>query len=133
MIQYKRVYAAAEASDGLRVMVDRLWPRGCNKASLKLDDWLPDVAPSTELRQAYKHEADGFAAFAKQYRQELASHPEYWQGLLSKAEQGTLTLLFAAREPQLSNARVLAEFLEEELDRRDPPSSPTCYAGCAEE
>lgn len=128
MVQYKRVYEPVEGSDGVRVLVDRLWPRGCSKARLQLDSWLPDVAPSTELRHEYQHETSAFAAFDKKYRQELAAHPEHWQGLLGIAERGTLTLLFAARDAQLSNARVLAEFLDDELDRRDQPSSPTCYA-----
>ncbi|MDX1298940.1 MAG: DUF488 family protein [Pseudomonas sp.] len=128
MLQYKRVYEPVASADGLRVLVDRLWPRGLSKQALQLDAWLPDVAPSTELRREYQHQASAFAAFAKKYREELAAHPEHWQGLLGMAEQGTLTLLFAARDPQLSNARVLAEFLEDELDRRDQPNSPTCYA-----
>lgn len=128
MLQYKRVYEPIEDSDGLRVLVDRLWPRGLSKQALQLDAWLPDVAPSSELRREYQHQASAFTAFAKKYREELAAHPEHWQGLLGMAEQGTLTLLFAARDPQLSNARVLAEFLEDELDRRDQPNSATCYA-----
>lgn len=127
MLQYKRVYEPAESSDGVRVLVDRLWPRGLSKQALQLDAWLPDVAPSTELRREYQHQASAFAAFSEKYREQLIAHPEHWQGLLGMAEQGTLTLLFAARDPQLSNARVLAEFLEDELDRRDQPSSPTCY------
>lgn len=129
MIQCKRVYAVPAAEDGFRVLVDRLWPRGCKKASLALDAWLPDVAPSTELRKSFCHEAERFAEFRLLYRAELAAHPQHWWGLLEKAGQGTLTLLFAARDEQQNNARVLAEFLEQELDRRRPASSPVCYAG----
>lgn len=128
MIQCKRVYDAVAASDGQRILVDRLWPRGCSKASLQLHGWLREAAPSTELRRRFDHTPAAFAEFRQQYRRELAAHPEYWQGLLDIAERGTLTLLFAARETRLNNAQVLAEFLEEELDRRGASSSPVCYA-----
>ncbi|MCY1288757.1 hypothetical protein D9M68_463900 [compost metagenome] len=129
MIQCKRVYAASEAGDGYRVLVDRLWPRGCRKDSLRLDAWLRDVAPSAELRKTFHHEAERFDDFRQHYRQELAAHPEHWWPLLDKARDGTLTLLYAAKDEQRNNARVLAEFLEEELDRHAPGSSPVCYAG----
>jgi uncharacterized protein YeaO (DUF488 family) len=128
MIQCKRVYAASSATDGRRVLVDRLWPRGISKTKLQLDAWLPEVAPSTQLRRQFAHEPQAFEAFRTQYRIELAAHPEYWQGLLELAEQGVLTLLFTARDTQLNNAQVLAEFLEDELARRGPSSSPVCYA-----
>lgn len=128
MIQCKRVYQAASATDGRRVLVDRLWPRGCSKATLALDGWLREVAPSAELRRQFGHAPEHFGEFRERYRRELAAHPEYWQGLLHSAEQGTLTLLFAARDTRLNNAQVLAEFLEEELDRRAEPSSAVCYA-----
>lgn len=128
MIQCKRVYDAVAATDGRRVLVDRLWPRGCSKATLQLDAWLREVAPSAELRRQFGHAPELFAEFRQQYRRELAAHPEYWQGLLEIAGKGTLTLLFAARELRLNNAQVLAEFLEEELDRRAEPSSAVCYA-----
>jgi uncharacterized protein YeaO (DUF488 family) len=95
---------------------------------LQLDAWLREVAPSAELRRQFGHAPERFAEFRQLYRRELAGHPEYWQGLLESAGNGTLTLLFAAREQQLNNAQVLAEFLEEELDRRAEPSSAVCYA-----
>lgn len=128
MIQCKRVYEAISPDDGQRVLVDRLWPRGLDKAALQLDEWLPEVAPSTPLRRQFGHDPAAFAAFRLHYRAELAAHPEHWQGLLVRTERGRLTLLFAARDPLLNNACVLAEFLEEELDRRGAPSSPVCYA-----
>ncbi len=128
MIQCKRAYAAVDRTDGARVLVDRLWPRGCSKARLALTAWLKDVAPSPALRQGFGHDPALFDEFRRRYRRELAAHPEHWQGLLALAEQGCLTLLFAARDEQLNNARVLADFLEEELERRGPPSSPVCYA-----
>ncbi|EXF45386.1 putative bacteriophage protein [Pseudomonas sp. BAY1663] len=129
MIQCKRAYQAAAASDGRRVLVDRLWPRNCRKENLPLDAWLPALAPSTELRRAFKGGSLAFAEFRQRYRTELAAHPEHWWPLLEPAERGTLTLIYAARDEQHNNAQVLAEWLEEELDRLDRPSSPACYAG----
>lgn len=127
MIQCRRVYEPMATSDGVRVLVDRRWPRGCRKDELALDAWLRDVAPSAQLRQQFGHDPALFADFRQQYRRQLAGHPEYWQGLLNQAERGTLTLLYAARDEQYNNARVLAEFLEDELERRGPSSSPVCY------
>lgn len=129
MIQCKRVYEPAEPADGYRVLVDRLWPRGRRKADLALDAWLREVAPSTALRKTFGHHSEGFETFSERYRAELAAHPEHWLGLLDKARQGRLTLLFAAKDERRNNARVLAEFLEEELERQRPGSSPVCYAG----
>ena len=128
MIRCKRVYAPIAGDDGARVLVDRLWPRGCRRESLALHAWLRDVAPSAALRREFAHDPSRFAEFCRRYRAELACHPEHWQGLLELAGRDTLTLLFAARDERCNNARVLAEFLEEELERRGPPSSPVCYA-----
>lgn len=129
MICCKRVYEPREESDGYRVLVDRLWPRGCRKEQLHHDEWLPAVAPSAELRRQFAHRIEAFTAFREDYRRELAAHPEYWQGLLARAAAGTLTLLYAARDRERNNARVLQEFLEDELERRGTSSSPVCYAG----
>lgn len=129
MIQCRRVYEERRDDDGRRVLVDRLWPRGCRKEALALDAWLRDVAPSTALRRDFCHDPALFDQFRLRYRDELAAHPEHWQGLLQMAREGRLTLLFAAKDEQANNARVLAEFLEEELDREGPSSSPVCYAG----
>ncbi|MFC4863442.1 DUF488 domain-containing protein [Pseudomonas sp. MAHUQ-62] len=129
MIQCKRVFDAVQSGDGQRVLVDRLWPRGCQKESLALTTWLKEVAPSDSLRKQFCHDPALFDEFRLLYRAELAAHPEYWQGLLEMARKGDLTLLYAARDEVHNNARVLAEFLEEELERSGPPSSPVCYAG----
>lgn len=129
MIQCKRVYLEAETSDGIRVLVDRLWPRGVARDALALDEWLPDVAPSSELRKSFAHRAEVFDEFRTAYRRELCAHPEHWQRLLQWATKGTLTLLYAARDEAHNNAGVLAEFLEDELLRHDSSSSPVCYQG----
>lgn len=129
MIRCKRVYDPVEANDGQRVLVDRLWPRGCRKETLELTAWLRDVAPSTQLRQQFHSDPEQFDEFRRLYRQQLAAHPEFWQVLLAPARDKCLTLLFAAHDQQHNNAMVLAEFLEDELERSGPPSSPVCYAG----
>ncbi|MNQ51115.1 hypothetical protein D3C85_650830 [compost metagenome] len=129
MIRYKRVYEPVDKQDGQRVLVDRLWPRGCRKDALGLAAWLREVAPSDSLRKQFCHDPALFDEFRLLYRAELAAHPEHWQGLLDVARKGTLTLLYAAKDEAHNNALVLAEFLEEELERGGPPSSPVCYAG----
>lgn len=129
MIQCKRAYEPPSLEDGQRILVDRLWPRGCRKDTLGLHAWLPDLAPSTALRKAFKGGEIGFATFRQRYRDELAGHPEHWWALLEMAGRGTLTLIYAAQDERQNNARVLAEWLEEEMQRLERPSSPACLAG----
>ncbi|EPJ8755220.1 TPA: DUF488 domain-containing protein [Pseudomonas putida] len=127
MIRCKRVYEAAAADDGQRVLVDRLWPRNLRKENLHAQ-WLREVAPSDDLRKALHQGEVDFAGFTQRYQRELAAHPEYWYPLLDLAGKGPLTLLYAGKDTEHNNARVLAEWLESELDRRGPCSSPVCYA-----
>ncbi len=129
MIRCKRAYLPADPEDGQRVLVDRRWPRGCRKDNLALHAWLADLAPSVELRKAFKGGAMQFDEFSRRYRGELAAHPEHWWPLLELAERGTLTLVYAARDEQQNNARVLAEWLEQKGERLERPSSPACMAG----
>ncbi|MDF3931777.1 DUF488 domain-containing protein [Pseudomonas citronellolis] len=128
MIRYKRAYEAPAPDDGYRVLVDRLWPRGIRKEDLRMDEWLKDASPSNELRQRFHHDPTQFEAFRQAYHAELAAHPEHWWKLLGIAGQGHLTLLYGAKDTEHNNARVLAEFLEDELERVEPGSSPVCYA-----
>lgn len=127
MICCKRVYQSVSPEDGQRVLVDRLWPRNMRKDALH-GQWLRDVAPSDALRRAFHAGDMDFAGFSEHYRAELAAHPEHWYPLLDLAARGTLTLLFAGKDTAHNNARVLADWLEEELERRGPGSSPVCYA-----
>ncbi|UEG62235.1 DUF488 domain-containing protein [Stutzerimonas chloritidismutans] len=129
MIQCKRAYEPPSLEDGQRILVDRLWPRGCRKDTLALHAWLPDLAPSTALRKAFKGGEIGFATFRQRYRDELAGHPEHWWALLEMAGRDTLTLIYAAQDEQQNNAQVLAEWLEEQTERLESPSSPACLAG----
>jgi uncharacterized protein YeaO (DUF488 family) len=109
----KRAYEPAEPSDGLRVLVERLWPRGLSKARAHIDLWLKDVAPSTELRKWYGHEPARFAGFRRRYEAELAAEParSALAQLRELVEREHVTLVFAARDHNLSNAAVLCDLL----------------------
>ncbi|MFD7157685.1 DUF488 domain-containing protein [Kribbella sp. NPDC059898] len=111
-VQVRRIYDEAEPSDGVRVLVDRLWPRGVSKERAHLDEWCKDVAPSNELREWYGHDPERYDEFARRYEAELKD-PEraaaYAQ--LEKLTQGTLTLLTATKEVEISQAAVLAGLL----------------------
>lgn len=127
MIQCKRAYETASAADGVRVLVDRLWPRNCRKDALAIAEWLPEVAPSHELRKAFKAGAVSFTEFSVAYRRELAARPEHWWKLVDIARDGTLTLVYAAKSTVKNNAVVLAQWLEDEVEKRAEGSSPVCY------
>ena len=115
----KRIYAPRAASDGYRVLVDRLWPRGVSKAVAAIDLWLRDIAPSTELRRWYGHEVERWPAFVERYRQELEQHAALLDQLADlEREHGTITLLFAARDEVHNEAMVLAEAVR----RRSEPA-----------
>jgi uncharacterized protein YeaO (DUF488 family) len=112
-VQVRRAYDPPQPSDGQRVLVDRLWPRGLSKERAALDDWCKQVAPSTELRKWYGHEPDKYAEFARRYRAELAD-PERsaaFDQLRERAAHGPLTLLTAAKRSDISEASVLADLL----------------------
>ncbi|MDO7897421.1 DUF488 domain-containing protein [Pseudomonas citrulli] len=126
MIQCKRAYETASAEDGVRILVDRLWPRHCRQETLALAEWLPEVGPSPALRKAFKTGALSFAEFSAAYRRELAGRPEHWWKL-EVAQGGTLTLVYAAKSTVENNALVLAQWLEDEVEKRTEGSSPVCY------
>jgi uncharacterized protein YeaO (DUF488 family) len=114
-VRVRRAYEEPEPSDGVRVLVDRIWPRGLSKARAALDDWCKDVAPSTELRQWYSHDPDRFAEFGRRYQAELAD-PQRAAALARlralAAGDRPLTLLTATKQPEISEAAVLAGLLE---------------------
>jgi uncharacterized protein YeaO (DUF488 family) len=114
-VRLRRVYETPEPSDGRRVLVDRLWPRGLSKSAAALDEWLKAVAPSDELRRWYGHQPEKFPAFRQRYQQELRS-PERsaaFDHLRQLARGGTVTLLTATRDIEHSEAAVLAEDLRD--------------------
>ena len=168
MINYKTLHEVATEQDGSRVLVERYWPNGfdqamdqvMDQASLKIDEWNQNAAPSIALSQWYQqHDFQNSTAekrqdeFWRRYKQELIAHPEYWMSLLDTARNSNLTLLYSGHQRlsnyQLSNqhfnnqhfnnqhlphdhllnhGKMLAEFLEDELDRFNDASSPVCYA-----
>lgn len=112
-ISLKRIYDAPASDDGCRVLVERLWPRGMTKAAAALDLWLKDVAPSADLRRWYGHDPLRWPGFSRRYRVELTEHREELDQLLRLAAEGPLTLVFAARDPQICSARILRDYLLE--------------------
>ncbi len=111
-IQIKRVYDPAEKTDGSRVLVDRVWPRGLSKKKVRADLWLKDAAPSTELRKWFAHDPSRWEIFKKRYFAELQGNVDVIDQLLQFAEKGTLTLLFSAKETRYNQAVALKTFLE---------------------
>lgn len=110
-IQCKRVYDPAEKSDGYRVLVDRLWPRGVKKTDLVFNEWDKALTPSSDLRKAFHADIIDFAHFSEQYRAELAQQQQEGKRLADIARQQPLTLLYAAKDTQQNHALVLAEWL----------------------
>jgi len=114
-VRVRRIYDEPGPDDGVRVLVDRLWPRGITREEARLDRWAKELAPSTELRRWYGHRPERFEAFAHRYREELA-RPEVQaslEELRRLATQGPLTVLTATRDVERSGARVLADVLLE--------------------
>jgi uncharacterized protein YeaO (DUF488 family) len=111
MIRIKRVYLPPESSDGQRVLVDRLWPRGLAKADAQPTLWLKEAGPSTALRQWFGHDPARWAEFRSRYRLELAANPAV-AILRDLATKGDLALLYAAHDEAHNQAVVLAEFLQ---------------------
>ncbi|MDI6941896.1 DUF488 family protein [Microbacterium barkeri] len=109
----KRVYDAAEADDGWRVLVDRLWPRGVSRERAALDAWAKDVAPSPELRTAWHRDPARFEEFAQRYRDELDANPALDELRAALAEHAVVTLVYGARDPEHNHAVVLRDHLEE--------------------
>jgi uncharacterized protein YeaO (DUF488 family) len=112
-IKIKRIYDPSEKADGVRVLIDRLWPRGLAKEQARVDEWLKEIAPSNELRQWFGHKPERWKEFQKRYRQELqtAERQEQLRHLRALARQGTVTLLFAAKDEERNNATVLANVI----------------------
>ncbi len=112
MIKLKRAYEAATPSDGVRILVERLWPRGVSKQNAKIDLWLKDLAPSTELRQWYGHDPARWPAFRKRYGTELKDQGNLLALLQHVARKETVTFVYAASDEKHNSAVVLKEFQE---------------------
>jgi uncharacterized protein YeaO (DUF488 family) len=111
-IAIKRAYDKPTPQDGLRILIDRLWPRGVSKAKLKLDAWPRDLAPSTALRKWYGHEPARFTEFRRRYMAELAKNKDQLDALRAMAKGHSATLITATRELDLSHAEVLRQVLQ---------------------
>ena len=110
-IHIKRVYEKAERDDGARILVDRLWPRGLSKDSVRMDDWLRDIAPSDSLRKWYGHKPERWPQFRRRYSEELREHAAELDELRDLARHDPVTLVFGARDEIHNDAVVLRELL----------------------
>jgi uncharacterized protein YeaO (DUF488 family) len=110
-IRLKRAYEPAARSDGYRVLIDRIWPRGVTREEAQLDEWARELAPSTELRRWFGHEPSRFAGFRRRYSAELAAQQTKLRELRRRARDGRLTLVYGAHDTENNDAVVLAEIL----------------------
>jgi uncharacterized protein YeaO (DUF488 family) len=108
----KRVYDPKDDSDGCRVLVDQLWPRGVARSNSGIDEWLKDIAPSRQTRQRFNHDPAQWADFLRNYYDELDARPEAVEHLIKKARKNRVTLIYAARDTQHNNAVALKRYLE---------------------
>ena len=111
-VRIKRIYEESKSSDGRRILIDRLWPRGVSKQAAAIDFWAKSVAPSNELRKWYQHDPAKWSEFRDRYFAELDANPEGVAELLEHLGDGPATLVFASKEERLNNASALREYLE---------------------
>ncbi len=112
-IKVKRVYEKPNREDGVRILVDRLWPRGLTKEKAAVDLWLKNIAPSTALRKWFDHDPNKWKEFSKRYRLELKKNKEQILVLKEQAKRGTVTLLYGAKDEEHNEALVLKEFIKQ--------------------
>jgi len=111
-ITIKRVYEHPEKDDGMRILVDRLWPRGLTKKKACVDLWLKDIAPSTELRKWFAHDPEKWRRFRARYQTEIRNNHVLIKVIKQKAREGRITLIYGARDEEHNEALVLKQFLE---------------------
>ena len=124
MVKLKRAYESASPADGVRLLVERLWPRGLSKDRLKLDGWIREVGPTTELRQWFGHDPAKWSQFRARYFRELDSRPESWQPIAASMKRGTVTLVYSSHDEEHDNAVALREYLQSKTRRRARPRGP---------
>lgn len=115
----KRVYEQTDKTDGFRILVDRLWPRGIKKETAGIDLWVKDIAPSNELRKWYGHDPERFPEFNARYLAEMSANPaaaEFSHTVKAKLGDGSVTLLYAAKDTERNNAVILKEWLEKDFE-----------------
>ena len=118
MIKLKRIYEPATRDDGVRVLVERLWPRGVKKASAHLDEWAKEVAPSGVLRRWFHHDPTRWEEFKRRYSRELDGNEERWRSLLAAASKGRVTLVYSSQDRENNNAVALKEYLDRRRQSR---------------
>lgn len=118
MFALKRAYEKAAPEDGVRYLVERLWPRGIKKTDLRLDGWLKDVAPSDALRRWFAHDPEKWPEFRRRYFTELDSHPEAWEQIRDAGRHGRVTLIYSAHDTEHNNAIALKDYIEAHLSRK---------------
>ena len=119
-LRIKRVYDDPSPGDGLRFLVDRLWPRGIRKDELHATGWLKEVAPSQSLRKWFGHEPAKWLEFRRRYYSEFENKPAAWAPLVEAVRKDTVTLLFSARQADMNQAVVLKDFLTERIPQKHP-------------
>ena len=112
MIKLKRVYEKEDPADGVRYLIERLWPRGVKKTSLHIDDWLKSAGPSTELRKWFSHDPAKWQEFRRRYFAELDRSPETWAPIRDAARHGAVTLIYSSHDAEHNNAVALKEYIE---------------------
>ncbi|MGE0159814.1 MAG: DUF488 domain-containing protein [Gemmatimonadales bacterium] len=117
MLRLKRVYEPPDRSDGRRILVDRLWPRGLSKKDAAVDEWLKDLAPSTELRRWFDHQPEKWPEFQRRYRHELRAHADSLRVLTAQATRGKVTLVYGARDEAHNDAVELARIIRARIER----------------
>jgi uncharacterized protein YeaO (DUF488 family) len=116
-VRLKRAYEPPERTDGTRILIDRLWPRGVSKSEAGLDEWIKEIAPSAELRTWFGHDPGRWDEFRRRYRAELARHSDLLKNLRRRAREGPITLVYSARDEIHNDAVVLRNVI---LGRADP-------------
>ena len=117
MLQLKRAYQPAADSDGHRILVDRLWPRGLSKQTAAIDEWMKEIAPSAELRRWFGHDPEKWAEFRRRYKRELQGHSDMVSAIAALASRGPATLVYAARDEVHNDAVVLAAVVRARMKR----------------
>src|SRR5512143_931551 len=112
MIKIKRVYDAPSRDDGKRILIDRLWPRGVKKDEARIDAWMKDVAPSSDLRKWFEHDPGKWGEFKTRFFAELKNRKDLVDQLAGMARKGRITLLYGSKEERFNNAVALKEYLE---------------------
>ena len=116
MIHIRRVYDKPDPSDGIRILVDRLWPRGLSKEAAKVDVWVKSLSPSHELRKWYSHDPDKWEEFKKRYFSEMDGNPAEVKSLMEQIRGNRVTFLYSSTEKRLNNAEALKLYLEMQAD-----------------